>query len=93
MSDTNVNNANRPSREGERNPMYGRKHSQESKNKMSKAAIKRNQEYQRYKQAMDSQHITMDELLSNKPLNELINQVIKEQIDKLLWNETKRISR
>lgn len=97
MSDTNVNQQSkqRPDRHGSNNPMYGRTHSQESRNKMSQAATLRNQEYKKWK---DSQHhITMDEFLSNNPsveeyIKQLAKKVVKEQIDKLIWNSQRRIS-
>lgn len=73
------------------NPMFGRKHSQQSKEKMSQAATLRNQ---RYKKALDDaqHHITMDEFLSNNPsikeyIKTLAQRVIKEEINKLVWRK------
>ena len=76
----------RPNRVGENNPMFGRKHSQESKNKMSQAAIRRNQEYQK---AIGSQHhITMDEFLSNNPsVKEYLMHLVRQQIQETLWRK------
>ena len=69
-------------RHGANNPMFGRHHSSITRQKQSDAAKKR---YQQYKQWKDNQaHITMDELLSNQPMREHINSIIREEIAKLL---------
>lgn len=72
------------------NPMYGRKHSQQSRQKMSQAATLRNQQY---KKALDAQHhITMDEFLSNNPtVEQYIKTLVRESIQRYLWND-RRIS-
>ena len=91
MDNIEVNRTtNRPNRQGNNNPMWGKKHSQESKNKMSQAAILRNRQY---KKAFEQQnHITMDEFLSNNPtVEEYIKTLVKESIDRFIWNETKNI--
>ena len=68
--------------------MYGRKHSQQSREKMSQAATLRNQQY---RDAMRNQHhLTMDEFLSANPsvkeyIKLLANKIIKEEIDKVIW--------
>ena len=90
MNDINSNQAKRPDRHGANNPMYGRSHSQASRNKMSQAATLRNQEYKKWK---DSQHhVTMDEFLSANPnvkeyIKLLANKIIKEEIDKIVWKK------
>ena len=62
---------------------------------MRQKALQRNQEYKKWK---DSQHhVTMDEFLSNNPsveeyIKELAKKVVKEQIDKLIWNNQRKIS-
>ena len=63
------------------NPMYGRKHSEASRNKMSQAATLRNQH-----------HVSMDEFLANNPsvkeyIKVLANSIIKEEINKFVWNK------
>ena len=74
----NKNVRQRPSREGANNPMWGRKHSEETRRKQSEAAKKRHQQYQQRK---DSQaHLTMDEFLGSKPMREYISSIIREQI-------------
>ena len=89
----------RPNRRGSNNPMWGRKHSQQSREKMSQAATLRNQQY---KQALLNQHhISMDEFLQNcktegldiegyiKTLikEEALKKIIQEEIDKLIWKK------
>ena len=74
-----------PSREGQKNPMWGRKQSDEARRKQSEAAKKRHQQYQQWK---DNQaHITMDEFLGSQPMREYISSLIREQIDKMIWKE------
>ena len=90
MDNINVNQVkNRPNRQGQNNPMWGRHHSAITRQKQSDAAIRRNQQY---KKALDSQHhVTMDEFLSNNPtVEEYIKTLVKEQIDKFIWTECKQ---
>lgn len=91
MDNINVNQQKkRPDRHGANNPMFGRSHSQQSKNLMSQAATLRNQQY---KKALDSlHHVSMDEFLSNNPsvkeyIKLLANKIIKEEIDKVVWKK------
>lgn len=80
----------RPDRHGQNNPMFGRTHSQQSREKMSQAATLRNQQY---RDALSNQHhVTMDEFLSANPsvkeyIKVLADKAIKEQIDKLIWRK------
>ena len=78
----------RPSREGQNNPMWGRHHTSVTKQKQSDAAKRR---FQEYKKAMDSQHhITMDEFLSNNPtIKEYISQIVRQQIVETIWNRAR----
>jgi hypothetical protein len=82
----NINVIRKPSsREGEANPMYGKRHSDETKRKQSEAAKKRYSEINKLKQV---HYTTMDELLANNPsVKESINRIIKEEIDKYLWQK------
>ena len=89
MDNINVNQEKkRPDRHGQNNPMFGRTHSQQSKEKMSQAATLRNQQY---RDALRNQHhVTMDEFLSANPsvkeyIKLLANKIIKEEIDKVIW--------
>lgn len=91
MDNINVNQERkRPDRHGANNPMYGRTHSQQSKERMSQAATLRNQQY---KDALKNQHhVSMDEFLAANPKVEeyiklLASKVIKEEIDKMLWKK------
>ena len=69
------------SRVGSQNPFYGRKHSDESKRKMSQAAKKRFEDIEKLK---NIHHITIDEFLSNESMKAYLNKIILEQINKLL---------
>ena len=88
--DNNINvnqqEKQRPDRHGANNPMYGRTHSQQSREKMSQAATLRNQQY---KKALDAQHhITMDEFLRNNPtVEEYIKTLVRESIERFIWKE------
>ena len=97
MNDTNTNQNSRPSRKGNLNPMWGRHHSTITRQKQSDAAIRRNQEYKKWK---DSQKpMTMAEFLGENPSVEQyiktlvkeetnrLDKLIKEEIDKLVWNK------
>ena len=92
MDNTNVNQPKqRQDRHGSANPMFNRHHSEQSKSLMRQKALERNQEYKKWK---DSQHhITMDEFLSNNPtVEEYIKTLVRESIDKLIWNNQRKIS-
>ena len=92
MDNIHVNQQKKPRKDvsGCNNPMYGRKHSQQSKERMSQAATLRNQQY---RDALKNQHhISMDEFLSANPsvkeyIKLLAQQVIKEEIDKMVWKK------
>ncbi len=97
MDNTNVNQKpNRPDRHGANNPMYGRSHTQQSKEKMSQAATLRNQQY---RDALRSQHhVTMDEFLAANPsvkeyIKVLASKIIKEEIDKCVWQKQRQNQR
>lgn len=82
MKNNNFNQeTKRKDRHGANNPMYGRTHSQESRNKMSQAATLRNQQYRIWKDNLS--HLSMDEFLGSQPLKEFISKIIREEISKL----------
>lgn len=106
MDNTNINQnqtSNRPSRKGELNPMYGKSHSMESRNKMSQShkayqqSIRNNQSNTNQSRNYVMQPMTMQQFLSNNPsvedyIQQLAKKVVKEQIDKLIMNSQRRIS-
>jgi hypothetical protein len=95
MNNINDSKPQRQDRHGANNPMWGRTHTQQSKEKMSQAATLRNQQY---RDALRNQHhITMDEFLSNNPQldikgyikslvkqEDMIKEIIRDEIKKLL---------
>lgn len=95
MDNKNLNQkTNRPNRQGSNNPMFGRHHSEITKRKQSDAAIKRNQELKKWKDGQQKP-MTMDEFLSNNPsvkeyLKVLASKIIKEEIDKCVWEKQRQ---
>ena len=101
MNNINLNQQQKKPRKdvsGCHNPMWGRKHSTQSREKMSQAASLRNQQY---KDALRNQHhVSMDEFLANNPsvkeyIKVLASKIIKEEIDKMIWkkqHQNQRIS-
>lgn len=83
MNITNTHQEKRPNRIGPNNPMYGRTHSMQSREKMSQAAKLRNQQY---RDALRNQHhVSMEEFLSNNPsVKEYIKVLVKHQINELV---------
>lgn len=77
----------KPNRCGQNNPMFGRSHSQESKNKMSQAAQER---YRRWKEVEAPRGMTMQEFLTNTPQLDLkgyIQSLVKEDVLKKIIHE------
>ena len=62
--------------QGNLNPMYGKRHSQETKQKISDSQKSR---YEQYKNAMNNHHATMDELLQSESFNNRLRQIIREE--------------
>ena len=69
--------------QGNLNPMFGKRHTQETKQKISDSQKSR---YEQYKNAMNNHHATMDELLQSEIFNRKVEKVIMESINKLLKN-------
>ncbi len=71
--------------QGTNNPFYGKRHSTESKQKISDAQKTR---YQQYRDAINNQHhVTMDELLGimeSETFRKKVSDIINEEIKKLL---------
>lgn len=87
MDNTDVNQQyKRQDRSGANNPMWQRKHTTQSREKMSLAAQQRAAEIKKWK---DSQHhITIDEFLSNNPsVKEYIVHLVKQQIKEMICNK------
>lgn len=68
--------------QGNLNPMYGKRHSEESKQKISQSQKER---YNQYKKAINGiYHATMDELLQSESFDNRLRQIIREEAMKLL---------
>ena len=79
--DNITNSQQRPSREGQNNPMWGRKQSDEARRKQSEAAKRRAADYQKWK---DSQkHITMDEFLKGEGFKRRVSEILREELMKV----------
>ena len=91
MNNIDVNQQDKkPDRSGANNPMWQRKHTPQSREKMSQAARQRTAKYRKWK---DSQHhITMDEFLSNNPsLEEYITHLVRQQINETIWKRENQL--
>ena len=69
-----------PDRKGQNNPMYGQKHSEETKRKMSIAAKAR-----KSPDTNIHEPISMDEFLSNHPIEEQITHIVRQEIFRILF--------
>lgn len=71
----------RPSREGQNNPMWGRKQSSEARLKQSEAAKRRAAEYKKWKDSQE--HITMDEFLKGESFQRRVSEILREELMKV----------
>lgn len=71
----------RPSREGQNNPMWGRKQSDEARRKQSEAAKRRAADYQKWKDSQE--HITMDEFLKGEDFKRRVAEILREELMKV----------
>lgn len=68
--------------QGTNNPFFGKRHSAESKQKISDSQKTR---YQQYRNALDNiHHISMDEFLQGESFHYRVAEIIREEIKKLL---------
>lgn len=77
----NINVQQRPSREGQNNPMWGRKQSPEARLKQSEAAKRRAAEYKKWKDSQE--HITMDEFLKGESFQRRVSEILREELMKV----------
>ena len=87
-NNNNVNQDNRPSRAGTDNPFWGHTHRESSKALMRRAAQERARQYKKWTDS--NKPLTMDEFLSNNPtVKEYITQLVRQQINEMIWREQK----
>lgn len=87
-NNSNIQTSKRPDRHGANNPMWQRHHTTQSREKMSQAATKRNQQYKKWKDSQ--QPMTMAEFLGENPsVKEYITHLVRQQIEEMIWREQK----
>ena len=82
-SDQQKNN----SRKGNLNPMYGKRHSYDTKQKMSQSQKKR---YSTMKQVVDEERIR--QLTESPNMHDLIRRVVNETLTSFFANETRSVT-
>ena len=82
----NKNVQQRPSREGQNNPMWGKSQSPEARRKQSEAAKRRAADYKKWKDSQE--HITMDEFLKGENFKRRVSEILREELMKVA---TKRV--
>ena len=72
----------RPSREGQNNPMWGRKQSDEARRKQSEAAKRRAADYKKWRDSQE--HTTMDEFLMGESFKRRVSEILREELIKVV---------
>ena len=73
-----TNTQQRPSREGQNNPMWGRKQSDEARRKQSEAAKRRAADYKKWRDSQE--HVTMDEFLKGESFKRRVSEILREEL-------------
>ena len=73
-----TNTQQRPSREGQNNPMWGRKQSDEARKKQSEAAKRRAADYKKWRDSQE--HVTMDEFLEGESFKRRVSEILREEL-------------
>lgn len=76
--DNIANIQQRPSREGQNNPMWGRKQSDEARRKQSEAAKRRAADYKKWRDSQE--HVTMDEFLKGESFKRHVYEILREEL-------------
>lgn len=82
--ETNTDHPQKNSREGNLNPMFGKRHSYETKQKMSQA---QKQRYSTMKKIVDEERLR--QLTESPNMHDLIRRVINETLTSFFENETR----
>jgi len=85
----NQNQNRRPSRKGCLNPMWSRHHRESSKQLIRAKALERNKQIQQLKNSQQASLMSMGQCLTSPPVKECLVKIIREEIERLLWNEKK----
>ena len=88
-NDNNAKQDNRPSRAGSANPFFfSHRHTEQSKALMRAKALERARQYKKWTDS--NKPLSMDEFLSNNPtVREYITQLVRQQINEMIWREQK----
>ncbi len=77
-----MDNQKKVNHQGTNNPFYGKRHSAESRQKISDSQKNR---YQQYRDALDKiHHVSMDEFLQGESFHRKVTEIIREEIKKML---------
>ena len=83
------NQNRRPSRKGNLNPMWSRHHRESSIQLIRDKALERNKQIQQLKNSQQASLMSMGQCLTSPPVKECLVKIIREEIERLLWNEKK----
>lgn len=73
-----TNTQQRTSREGQNNPMWGRKQSDEARRKQSEAAKRRAADYKKWRDSQE--HVSMDEFLKGESFKRRVSEILREEL-------------
>ena len=76
--DQSVSNKKWPPRDGQNNPMWGRKQSDEARRKQSEAAKRRAADYKKWRDSQE--HVTMDEFLKGESFKRRVSEILREEL-------------
>lgn len=89
MENNNIDSkkSNRPDRHGINNPMWSRHHRESSKQLMKAKALERNKKFNQWKNSQQVSPMSMGQCLTSPPVKECLVKIIREEIERMLWNE------
>ncbi len=76
--DNIANIQQRPSREGQNNPMWGRKQSDEARRKQSEAAKRRAADYKKWRDSQE--HVSMEDFLKGEGFKRRVSEILREEL-------------
>ena len=85
--ETNTDHPKNNSREGNLNPMYGKRHSYDTRQKMSQA---QKQRYSMMRKVAEEERIR--QIIESPNIHDLIKRVVNETLTTFLGNETRSVT-